>query len=228
MYDPISTQTSSVGCAGLDFFDSAVDFDDLAFLNMVLCMQESDSALAAKMSEIRQQNELKTALSDKISYLNTCLKHSSAKDPDDLVYVQGGLENPVNPEEGNCPTGEAQRAWEKSLQEAKNDLNNAKSFLTQAQNREQPDPNEVGYCQHQVQKAQNKVDELNSNMYRRQDVEAELEKLRGQLEDMNSSSSIMMIDLQRLMNKRNEASQLVSNIETKSNQTAMGIISNFK
>ncbi|HUU03519.1 MAG TPA: hypothetical protein VM425_18935 [Myxococcota bacterium] len=228
MFDPISTQTSSVNCAGLDFFDSAVDFNDLAFLNMVLCMQESDSALAAKMGEIRLQNELKTALSAKISCLNTCLKHSSAKDQDDLVYVQGGLENPVNPEEGNCPTGEAQRDWEKSLQDAKNDLNNAKSILTQAQNRKQPDPNEVGYCQHQVQEAQNKVDELSSNMYRRQDVEAELEKLRGQLEDMNSSSSIMMIDLQRLMNKRNEASQLVSNIESKSNQTAMGIISNFK
>jgi hypothetical protein len=37
-----------------------------------------------------------------------------------------------------------------------------------------------------------------------------------------------MIDLQRLMNKRNEATQLVSNIEAKSHQTAQAILANIK
>jgi hypothetical protein len=65
-------------------------------------------------------------------------------------------------------------------------------------------------------------------LFKRKEVEAKIEELRGRLEELNTSSSILMIDLQRLMNKRNEATQLVSNIEAKSHQTAQSIISNIK
>jgi hypothetical protein len=65
-------------------------------------------------------------------------------------------------------------------------------------------------------------------LYKRKEVEAKIEELRSQLEELNTASSVLMIDLQRLMNKRNEAVQLVSNIEAKSHQTAQAIIANLK
>ncbi len=226
MYDPISTQTSSVNCAGLDFFNSAVDFDDLAFLNMVLCMQESDSALAAKMKDMREINEKKTALNNKISYLNIWITRSEAKEPGEKVYVEGGLEDPVNPAKSKFPEGADQREHEKALKDAKTWQETAQRELDEANTN--GTAQQQAMCQDDLNAANARVEELSNDVFVRKDVEAKIQELRGKLEDMNSASSIMMIDFQRLMNGRNQASQLVSNIESKSNQTAMGIIANFK
>ena len=219
MFDPISTQTSSVNCAGLDFFDSAVDFNDLAFLNMVLCMQESDSALAAKMGEIREMNKEKKAINEKIANLNSWLTSSDAKDAKDKVYVEGGLDNPTNANDSNMINHEDPKD---PLKATKEQIETARTNMYGSLIR----GDVSGYRRYKTQldAAENKLKDLRSSSYTKEQVEKKVEELRGQLEDMNSSSSIMMIDLQRLMNKRNEASQLVSNIESNSHKTAMGII----
>ena len=207
MFDPISTQTSSVNCAGLDFFDSAVDFNDLAFLNMVLCMQESDSALAAKMGEIREMNKEKKAINEKIANLNSWLTSSDAKDAKDKVYVKGGLDNPTNANDSNMINHEDPKD---PLKATKEQIETARTNMYGSLIR----GDVSGYRRYKTQldAAENKLKDLRSSSYTKEQVEKKVEELRGQLEDMNSSSSIMMIDLQRLMNKRNEASQLVSNI----------------
>lgn len=64
--------------------------------------------------------------------------------------------------------------------------------------------------------------------YKRIDVMNHIEGIRHQIEELNSSSKVMLLDLQRLMNKRNESVQLVSNITAKSHQTALSIIANLK
>ena len=64
--------------------------------------------------------------------------------------------------------------------------------------------------------------------YKRIDVMNRIEEIRHQIEELNTSSKVMLIDLQRLLNKRNEAVQLVSNIEAKSHQTAQAVIANLK
>jgi hypothetical protein len=61
----------------------------------------------------------------------------------------------------------------------------------------------------------------------RTEVKERIEQMQGKIEELNSDSSVVMIDLQRLLNKRNEASTLVSNIIAGSHQTAMSIISKF-
>lgn len=221
MFDP---NVTSITCGSLDFFDSAVDFDDLAFLNLIMCMQESDQALAAKMQEIRAINDLKRQITAEINYLNQSLARSHAKadgkHQDDLVYVEGGLDNPKDPAEGRFKTSEEQAEYEKSWKKYKEKgkvvgysefrLPNGRILRTPI--REKPTAEDV----------------KNANLYKRSEVEAKIEELRGRLEELNTSSSVMMIDLQRLMNKRNEATQLVSNIEAKSHQTAQAIIANLK
>ena len=64
--------------------------------------------------------------------------------------------------------------------------------------------------------------------YKRIDVMNQIEGFRHQIEELNTSSKVMLLDLQRLMNKRNESVQLVSNITAKSHQTALSIIANLK
>lgn len=221
MFDP---NVTSITCGSLDFFDSAIDFDDLAFLNLIMCMQESDNALAAKMKEIRALNDLKRQITSEINYLNQALARSHAKadgkHQDDLVYVEGGLDNPTDPAEGRFKTSEEQAEYEKSMQKYK-----TKGKI-------------VGYREVEMpwgqiapvpiwEKATGE-DIANANLYKRSEVEAKIEELRGRMDELNTSSSVLMIDLQRLMNKRNEATQLVSNLEAKSHQTAQAIIANLK
>lgn len=219
-----NSNVSSITCGSLDFFESAVDFDDLAFLNLIMCMQESDKALAAKMNEIRALNDLKRQVTAEINYLNQSLARSHAKadgkHQDDLVYVEGGLDNPTDPAEGKFRTGEEQAEYEKQMEDYRD---KGKT---------------VGYLEYEMpwgqtlripKRVKATAEEIrNANLYKRSEVEAKIEELRGKLQELDTSSSVMMIDLQRLMNKRNEATQLVSNMEAKSHQTAQAIISNLK
>ena len=221
MFDP---NVTSITCGSLDFFESAVDFDDLAFLNLIMCMQESDKALSAKMKEIRALNDLKRQITAEINHLNEALNRSHAKGDgkhgDDYVYVEGGLENPTDPSEGQFNTKEGQQNFEKEWQKQKG----------KTVEYSETHYNEDGSSS--VHSGDVLVDDKflteKQHLYQRKDVEARIEELRSQLEELNTSSSVLMIDLQRLMNKRNEATQLVSNIEAKSHQTAQAIIANLK
>lgn len=221
MFEPNIT---SITCGSLDFFESAVDFDDLAFLNLIMCMQESDKALATKMKEIRALNDLKRQITSEINYLNQALARSHAKadgkHQGDLVYVEGGLDNPTDPAEGKFKTSEEQAEYEKSMQDYRD-----KGKIVGYREFEMPWGPIVRIP---IREKATGEDIAKANLYKRSEVEAKIEELRGRLEELNTSSSVLMIDLQRLMNKRNEAAQLVSNIEAKSHQTAQAIISNLK
>jgi hypothetical protein len=221
MFDP---NVTSITCGSLDFFEGAVDFDDLAFLNLILCMQESDQALAAKMKDIRAINDLKRQLTAEINYLNQALNSSHAKGDgkhgDDYVYVEGGLEDPADPSEGQFNTKEGQQDYEK---EWENKRGKTEEYTETHYNEDGSYYESSGEVT-----VDNKFLNEKKHLYQRKDVEARIEEIRSQLEELNTSSSVMMIDLQRLMNKRNEAMQLVSNIEAKSHQTAQAIIANLK
>jgi len=222
----LENNISSINCSGLDFFEGAVDFDDLAFLNMVLSMQQSDQALAAKMSEIRTLNDIKKSISRQLGYLNKSLSRSSAEKPNDYVYVEGGLDDPSDPEKGRFKSGDEQRTFEESVKDA---VNLAKITGVKVSGVFEHDGNAYASVQHLDHGKVPTDQELHENgIYRKKEVEAKIEELRGKLEDLNSDSSVMMIDLQRLMNKRNQITQMVSNIEAKSHQTAMSVIANLK
>jgi len=224
MFDP---NVTSITCGSLDFFDGAVDFDDLAFLNLIMCMQESDKALAAKMNEIRQINELKRQITEDINNLNRALARSGSKhdQKDKYVYVEGGLDDPQDPDGGKFKSSEEQAKFEKEWGGkigqtivTKSHMERRQFLIGQWM--------DVRVIDEEVKITGEVLNEM--GLYKRKEVEAKIEELRGRLEELNTSSSVMMIDLQRLMNKRNEATQLVSNIEAKSHQTAQAIIANLK
>lgn len=224
MFDP---NVTSITCGSLDFFESAVDFDDLAFLNLIMCMQESDKALSAKMKEIRQLNELKRQITEDINNLNRALARSGSKhdQKDKYVYVEGGLENPQDPDGGKFKSSEEQAKFEKEWGKKVGKTIVTKSHME----RKEVFPGvwkDVEVIDEEVKITSEYLNDM--GLYKRKEVEAKIEELRSRLEELNTSSSVLMIDLQRLMNKRNEATQLVSNIEAKSHQTAQAILANIK
>jgi len=250
MFDP---NVTSITCGSLDFFESAVDFNDLAFLNLIMCMQESDKALSAKMNEIRQLNEVKRQMTADINHLNKCLARSNADvdEKNGLVYVPGGLDDPRDPDKSWLSDPDRQRQFERQWESFRRDGAPVQYLVDQngdippagtgTQNKTPLSgahviggvdiENHLDWASQNIdygRRIPTTRDLHAKNLFTRAEVEAKIEELRGRLEDHNSSSSIMMLDLQRLMNKRNEATQLVSNLEAKSHQTAQAILSNIK
>lgn len=215
MYDPT---IGTAACGGLDWLDGAVDFDDLAFLSMVLSLQESDQALIGKMREIRALNEQKRELNKDIQRLNSYLSRSSADKDGEFVYVGGGLEDPEDPTESGYPTPEQQRAHEKAWNDRYERAELRREGYTPGKEEKTPEGGVLDTTYMNEQR----------DLFRRSEVNNRIEELRGRLEDLNSSSSIMMIELQRIMNARQQSMQFVSTMESKSHQNSMAIINNMK
>jgi hypothetical protein len=210
MFDHVA----SIDVGAMDVFDAAMDFDDLTFLSLILSLQESDQALTAKMQDIRALNEQKRSLTDELAGLNKALQ--AAGDGDELIEV--GLELGVAMAAGDPDPDLADVST--------NDLKNAMLFF-QGKLPAQAVAASAGDFLHKGPEAI--AAELNRRGFAtREQVDARIEDIRNQLEELNTASSIQLIDLNRLLNKRNEAIQLTSNVVSQSHQTAMSIISNFR
>ncbi len=181
----------SVRVGSCDLYDSLVDFDDLAFLELIDTMQQADGALRSKLANIRKLNHDKQALLDRLDRFTKALEGASDKDDGDQVDVPG--------EEMTV------RVFAEDTKEIK-----ASSPTAEALN-----------------KANKEAVEKEIPLYTKGKIKAEIERMKNELEQMNTSSSVMLIDLNRLMNKRNEAVQLTSNIIRKDNETALSVIKNF-
>ena len=202
----------SVNGPRFDLSGAVFDFSDAVFLDMVLYLQGTDRALSAKLKEIRELEKRKEQLSQKLERLNSALAASSAKDPDDLVYVHGGLENPLDQKDSLYSTrSKDQHDLEKEWKD------NKKISYVKVVNWKIP----------VVEKKSNELLKA-EGLYRKKEVEAEIEKVRSQLEQLNSASQIFMIDLQRLLNQRNQAVEMTSNIIAKEERTNRGVIENLK
>jgi hypothetical protein len=195
---------------GLDWLTSGADLDDLAFMEFVIAMQESDAAISAKLGEIRSLNKERQDIAKQIQYLNEYLSRSGAKGADDLVYVDGGLENPKDPKESRFKTAEEQRHFEQDV----------KFFRAMSKN---PFGKISMHWSPEYQK-----ECADAPVFRRSEVENQIEKLRNKSEELNSASTVMMTELQRFINKRAEAVQFTTNVLAKSHEMAMGIIANLK
>ena len=179
--------STRVGSSSL--YDSIMDIEDLAFLDLIMCIDDADRALCAKMRELRALNAEKQGLIDDIAKLQDAIRDSGAKKDDDTVNVPGGMPDSVT---GRNRTPSADAGADHPALSDSSDVHTM------------------------------------SEPVLRKDVEDAIETLRSKLEDLNTNSSVMLIDLQRLQNQRNEVVQLTSNIISKSHQTAMSVIANIK
>jgi prefoldin subunit 5 len=187
MFDRV--QAGSI--AGMDLYDGPMDIDDLAFMSLICCLDESTQALMERMREIRDLNGRKRALNAEIERLTQALNDSDAKDDDDEVDVPGGLQD--------------------SSAEPSREFGQRQDPITTEGEDPSPANTETAFA-----------------TYTRKEVQEAIESLRRQIEDLSTSSEIMLIDLNRLMSRRNEAITLTSNILSTCHQSAMSVIANFK
>lgn len=62
----------------------------------------------------------------------------------------------------------------------------------------------------------------------REEVEAEIDRIKSKLETLGSQSEIEMLHLNRQLGRRNQILQMTSNVLSSTHQSAMGIIANLK
>lgn len=154
---------------------------------------------------MRARNKQKKALNEKIRRLRDALANSSAKDPDDLVYIHGGLENPKDQAESKyAGNKEEQHRQEKDFKD-----NWTGTSFFQFTHLSEEQIHEKGF-------------------FRKKEVEAKLENLKTQLDDLNIGSQMEMLTLQQLYNYRSQAINAASNLQNRSHGTNMSVIQNIK
>ena len=209
MYDnPIIAASCQV--SGLDWVDGPMDIDDLAFIQLILSMEQSDQALMDKMNAIRELHAQKKAISEEITNITRAMEEAEADSDSDWVYVEGGVEGDIDISTEGSSTLE--RMFLDSPIGQILVLDNLDDLKLRAACGNQQAAETLAEYGH----------------YQKKDLDAYVEKLQQELVSLNDSSELMMIDLSRLMNKRNQAVQLTTNIMQSSHQSAMGIIANFK
>jgi hypothetical protein len=62
----------------------------------------------------------------------------------------------------------------------------------------------------------------------RKELENEVSRLQGRLDDLATDGELQLLAINRLLSRRNQAMQLASNIMSSTHQSAMGIIANIK
>lgn len=208
---------SSVGGC-FDILCGGAGFDDEVFLQFVSLMHDIDLALSAKISQIKSTNERKQEIAREMAALNKALERSGSRadHPDDLVYVEGGLQDPVDPDRGRFPTAKEQQAYEREVKFYRESPLKNTVFLEFAR----PFGLEVS--------PEKSAEYDNAPVFRRGDVQARIEELQQELDRLNADQEVNMVDLQRLMNKRSEATQFTSNTISRWHDMAMGVINNYK
>jgi hypothetical protein len=71
-------------------------------------------------------------------------------------------------------------------------------------------------------------DPVDGFTYKKKDLEVRLKNLEHDLEQLNSSSQLALIDFNRMLNQYQQAVQLVSNVEYREHQSVMQVINNLK
>ena len=236
MFDS-SVCASSLQVNGMSWADSPVSIDDLAFIELMLTLEASDSAIMDKMREIRALQDRKSAISEEMGEINDLLKASDAEDGDDWVIDQGKNEEAARSRHQNMRMRELEQQQgvvpPENLQEAV-DLEGEK-MLVDTGVVANPSSTTLGDLDDdQIRDMADggseaaKQEATRRGMYKKEDLDSRLDELQREFEDLNKSSELMLIDLNRLMQKRNQAVQLTTNIMQSCHQTAMGVIANFK
>jgi len=180
---------------------------DSEIFELLLNVVQIDEQINGIKKAMRARNAKKKALNEKIRRLRDALANSSAKDPDDLVYVAGGLKSPGDQAKSiYADNKEKQHNLEKEWK----DNYYGPEFLNGVNPHASDEKlNEMGY-------------------FRMKEVEAELENLKTQLDDLNTGSQLEMLTLQQLHNYRNQNTVGATNLLSTRHRTAMKILEGWK
>ena len=138
---------------------------------------KAGTELFSRVREIRELDGLKHQLHRDLERIQMALLKSSARSPDDLVLVPGGLERPSDPEPPSIGVVERQhhqeRRWRWVRENGQGMPGNAREAI------------------------RNRL--LDMSHYRQAEVEARLENLSGRLDAINSASSAILISLRQVV-----------------------------
>ena len=231
MYD--TNGLSGTGAGGLEgiAFDAPMDFCDLVYMETMMAVAEIDRALVEQMQVIREIAKKKKEISEKIKRLRDALEKSKAKDPDDLVYVEGGLDNPKDVSDSKFSADlDTQYKLQKALKDnyiepfemADLGAEVFSKLLSIAKNAGIPPD---VFCESGMKLSDEQLESM--GFFRKSAVENKIENLRSELEQLGGDQQLQLLNIQRLMNARSQRIQLASSVENKSNQTSMSVISNI-
>jgi len=221
----------SVGGSALSLFESSFDISDIAFLQMIACIMDTEQSLRAHMEGIQQRNAEKSRLVDEIEALNRALRDSGATKNKD--WINAGPEALENyREELRSALSEKEEAL---------DIDSVLSFLDEVSTR-----NLKAKCGLAVSENSNVCVNINGDTkifvsadmlklamaergyIRKGDLDSRIEELQNRVSELDSSSQLELIDLNRMINQYQQRVQLVSTLESRDHQTNMKLIDNLR
>lgn len=219
--------------------DAYLDLTDITFMEMVNYIQDTYAYMAQSRDKLRRVNAKKKAQNDYMNALSDYMGKSSAKDPEDTIWIPGGVDNPIDP--SKIPD-----AWRTGVEgQLKGDDNKLiiegdqlklryAKFLTEyaeglgedvCKVTYEPDKNNPTKIVIEIQGYSNRI---NFGLYKQKEITNRLNQAQREFDNLNVNSQLLMIDFQRFMNDFNQKLQLVSNTEAKDDRTKNVIIGNFK
>ena len=207
---------NSIGGSSLDLFECSFDISDLAFMEMIACLMDTENSLRAQMLGIRANNAEKQKWTDEVEKLNRALGESGAtKDKtlidagvDDLKNYRDDLRTELDEKYGEFIVDLHMRELDKLSDKELKELYNKRK-------------NED--CVDLIKLALAK-----RGLIQKGALTSRVETLQNRVERLNSSSQLELIDLNRLMNQYQQRVQLVSMMESKDHQTIMKLIENIR
>lgn len=220
----------SVGGSALSLFESSFDISDIAFLQMIACIMDTEQSLRAHMEGIQQRNAEKSRLVDEIEALNRALRDSGAtknKDwinagPEALENYREELRSTLVEEYGTGTVDDYMSMLDGvSRQQLESKCNEAIRNKSSVQI-------EIGDQKVFVSADMLRLKLAEKGYIRKSDLDSRIEELQNRVSELDSSSQLELIDLNRMINQYQQRVQLVSTLESRDHQTNMKLIDNLR
>lgn len=201
------------------------DMGDIAFALAAFQLEALDSDMTARLEGMQKLTEIKKAYRERLAELQDLL--GELPEADDRVMVEGDLG--FKADFGVDPaTGDVVMTGDEPLGDEWFGI-----LVSRGGKVDPDDPltyTSVGVTTYEEAQAilQERPDSIMKVQVDRTDVENEIARIQGKMDDLSGEGEMGLLALNRLLGKRNQVLQLASNVLGSQHQTAMGIISNIK
>lgn len=240
--------TDPIGTVGMnsDFFNPGGDIGDLAFAIAAYQLDSLDADLRNSVGQIKIIAELKKAYRARIDQVRQWLSSTegdTVKIPADeakkLGFSCSGDGGTIEARaEGTIGSGNDFYLVDKNGEEIKQDLKPGLDGRFTGLGGRFPVPDLIRFFHNSIpvkgdEAFVREVEEMIPGSVvmvelRKEDLETELSRLQGRLDDLTGDGELQLLQINRLLSRRNQALQLASNIMSSTHQSSMGIISNIK
>ncbi len=223
------------------------DIGDLAFAVALLQMQMIDGEISDRLNIVKQINEVRKAYGERISRINEMIKGMNGSegwvpveqaqsvryewDPD----AAGGRGAVVEVTDGTSIAGsqfrlrhpDGRAVTEGELDAARERRDARPWFLTEFLSRFRP----------QEFRSRSEAEAAAALLgggvtvevkVSKESLQAQIDTIRDKMDGLGSDTEMGMLQINRLLNRRNQGLQLASNVMSSVHQSAMGIINNIK